>query len=869
MAVKASVDTSNQTTVRVGQQNATKVTSTQTGITYATNAGTASNVVGGIASVTSLNVTGVSTFAGITTVTGSTFFAKQVNVSGAVTATSYYGDGSNLTGAGSTLNVSTNSLVVLGISTFNNNIHALSNVGIGTDNPGKTLDIWNTSGAADLRLKTTANSFNSFIFDSARQKDTQFAVIDGNWNGNVVNRIQYVTGSDDTNYDDGYMAFHTRKSGETLSERLRITSDGKIGIGTINPQAKLDVNGSFNVTGVSTLGITSVTDLEAQQLSVSGISTFNDDVYFKGDARNIKWNSAQNDLEFGEDARLKFNDELDIWHGGTHGFIKNYGGDLRIRGDKILLKRENDEEKYLVGQVQDGRREVLIYYNDVQKLATTLHGIEVTGLTSTTDVLVSGAVTATTYYGDGSNLTNTGAVLSAASGSQRLIVSSLNSGIMTTAATDGGLTWDSTTNTLSATNVSIAGTLSYDDVTNVDSVGIVTAGKGLRVTTGGLVVTAGVSTFSSAVNITADSTVAATLNTRTLSVAANHDIQFASGTWSGNIPAKMQHHNNIFYSQGGIDGWAFLASGGAGRLTIDGDGHMYPGSDSTYDLGTTDKKWRNFNVNNVNITGISTFTGDITANGNIVGDNATNITGIAGVTASTLTGTLQTAAQPNITSLGTLTSLDVTGNVSIGGTLTYDDVTNVDSIGLITARQGIHVLAGAGVSIAAGGLNVSSGISTFAGDVDLGNAASDTITALGRFDSDLIPSTGNTRDLGTTTFQWKDIWIDGTGNIDSLNAVTARVGDLTDNRVVIAGASGELEDDANLTFNGSTLSVGVALNISGIATLAGITTVTGDTLFTKQLSVSGFSTYIGVATYKNDVFIDGTLTAGAIDGGTY
>jgi len=39
--------------------------------------------------------------------------------------------------------------------------------------------------------------------------------------------------------------------------------------------------------------------------------------------------------------------------------------------------------------------------------------------------------------------------------------------------------------------ISIAGTITYDDVTNVDSIGIVTAGKGLRVTTGGAVITAG------------------------------------------------------------------------------------------------------------------------------------------------------------------------------------------------------------------------------------------------------------------------------------------------------------------------------------------------------------------------------------------
>jgi len=81
-------------------------------------------------------------------------------------------------------------------------------------------------------------------------------------------------------------------------------------------------------------------------------------------------------------------------------------------------------------------------------------------------------------------------------------------------------------------------------------------------------------------------------------------------------------------------------------------------------------------------------------NGNIVGDNSTNITGIAGVTASTLTGTLQTASQPNITSVGTLSSLNVTGNVSVGGTLTYEDVTNVDAVGLITARSGVNISGG-------------------------------------------------------------------------------------------------------------------------------------------------------------------------------
>ena len=41
-----------------------------------------------------------------------------------------------------------------------------------------------------------------------------------------------------------------------------------------------------------------------------------------------------------------------------------------------------------------------------------------------------------------------------------------------------------------------------------------------------------------------------------------------------------------------------------------------------------------------------------------------------------------------VTGVGTFS-----GNVSIGGTLTYEDVTNIDSVGMVTARKGIQVLA--------------------------------------------------------------------------------------------------------------------------------------------------------------------------------
>ena len=114
--------------------------------------------------------------------------------------------------------------------------------------------------------------------------------------------------------------------------------------------------------------------------------------------------------------------------------------------------------------------------------------LSVVDSTVTGGINASGVITASSFSGDGSSLTGitAGATLSAASGAQRIVVTSLTSGTMTAAGTDADLAWNSTTNTLSATNISVSGTLTYEDVTNVDSLGIITARNGVRVSTGGI-----------------------------------------------------------------------------------------------------------------------------------------------------------------------------------------------------------------------------------------------------------------------------------------------------------------------------------------------------------------------------------------------
>ena len=47
-----------------------------------------------------------------------------------------------------------------------------------------------------------------------------------------------------------------------------------------------------------------------------------------------------------------------------------------------------------------------------------------------------------------------------------------------------------------------------------------------------------------------------------------------------------------------------------------------------------------------------------------------------------------------LTGILTATTLDVTGNATIGGVLTYEDVTNIDSVGIVTARNGLKVTGG-------------------------------------------------------------------------------------------------------------------------------------------------------------------------------
>ena len=101
--------------------------------------------------------------------------------------------------------------------------------------------------------------------------------------------------------------------------------------------------------------------------------------------------------------------------------------------------------------------------------------------------------------------------------------------------------------------------------------------------------------------------------------------------------------------------------------------------------------------------------------------------------------------------------------------------------------------------------------------------------------------------------------IDANNGID---ASSVKVEDLTENRVIIAGVDGELEDDANFTFDGSQLVVGAALNVSGFSTFTGAADFNGDIdvdghTELDDLNVSGVSTFVGAIDANGDLDVNG------------
>ncbi len=378
------------------------------------------------------------------------------------------------------------------------------------------------------------------------------------------------------------------------------------------------------------------------------------------------------------------------------------------------------------------------------------------GLSQLTAANINGTVANATYADNAGNATNaTSATSATTSGTVTTnaqpnitSVGTLSSLAVTGNTTSGNVYANSGTigalylagDGSNITNISV-GAGSY--IENGNSEVRVDANSNVRVTVAGnanvVVVTGTGANITGYANITGNvsaGNVSATLLTGTLTTASQPNVT-SLGTLTGltvNGTSNLGPNSNVIIT-GGVAN-AFLKTDGSGALSWD-TGTLVPAQGSNTqvifnDGGSTYAGNANLTFDKTN----STLTvGNSVIAGNVYANSGT-------VRGSLLTGTLTTAAQPNITSVGTLTSLGVNGTITAAA---------------FTANTGVFTGNGAGLTNLAGA-NVTGTVSSATTASTAGTVttnAQPNITSVGTLSS--LSVTGNTT----------------TGNLSGANAVTA------------------------------------------------------------------------------------------------
>ena len=155
-------------------------------------------------------------------------------------------------------------------------------------------------------------------------------------------------------------------------------------VGIITARDGIDCNGDIDVDGHTNL----------DNVSIVGVTTFNDNTTFTGASSNAIWSKGNNSFELGDNTRLKIGNsaDLSIYHSGSHSIIHDTGtGNLSIQSNagEIQLSKGGSFE-HMVRCIVDGTVE--LYYDGSKKFETTSTGVTVTGdLTATNDIIITGS----------------------------------------------------------------------------------------------------------------------------------------------------------------------------------------------------------------------------------------------------------------------------------------------------------------------------------------------------------------------------------------------------------------------------------------------------------------------------------------------
>ena len=805
------------------------------GLTYSYDASTKVGTVGigtsapreeldvvGTTTTGNLIVAGLSTFAGITTVSGDTLFTKQLSVSGVSTL-------NNDTFVEGTTD--TNQLIVSGLSTFSGIGTFSSDLYVGSDLYVKDdLAVGGITTTKNLRVAgvSTFVGFSSFIGISSFTDDVSLNKglkdylgnfgSDGNLLESRGNKIKWVSPSDITIENANKVGVgstslginfitsvnddnaHNNRQNEYVHSSTNFVYDprfgGKVGIGTTAP---------------------------SDTLSVSGISSFNGDVYLNGingdgvGITSLSWIQSTSQLEFVDYAKAIFGTggDLEIYHDAEgsepNSVIKHTNSSasaLYLSSNKRVEITDENHTNLSLRFNNDGNYETELFHGSTTRFATTGTGVSIYGALLDKDGETGSLGQVLSSTGDGIDWIP----LSDAGVDNANRIKTL--GITTDATFHLTFVDDNNTGGGAYEAVYTGAGITFNAGTNHLTIDGSFWLKGSDATDGDIISEGGNDGKFGIYNRGSRHLVLSVLDTDDVDVGI---VTFSSET--GNTDAAKQ---SIFES------------------------NIYPKVTDTYNIGTsTGLRWNNVNAKkgflhtlsvsgitttlNLEVVGVSTFVGvssfigissftsDVSINAGLkdwtgdAGDNLqilqstgskvvwvdpdavtigqatqirtdpqttnsdyyiTFVDSNAGATYKSVYTSAGITYNPDFYGDGGSSKLTIDGDVGIAGTLTYEDVTNVDSIGIVTAGKGLRITAGgiivtAGISTFGGALDINndvhvSGLSTFAGITTVTGttlfAKDVSIAGVTTMSGNVLPSVTDTYDLGSTTQRWNNVY---------------------------------------------------------------------------------------------------------------
>ena len=407
-----------------------------------------------------LHVVGNAKITGFVTASGNLITEANITASGHVSASTYYGDGSNLTNIPSDFPYTGSAIISGSLEVIGNTIidgKLLGPSSVLTIGPNNYKIDQSTGGAGDQKFYLSGGggwSYNWYTNNTHRVRisDGGLGVGIGNINPDARLHIDGTTKLDGDTTITGsnslagnYALKVTNTSGADI---LNVENDGNVGIGIDNPTEKLHVHDG--IVHISDSSTNNYIDIEPD---VSGAPRIR---FFDAGARDYRLTFASN--------RFSFNSGIQI----TSGHFELTSTDTILSDGKLQLRGTDTYVNFVdAGAASRGAIGFLdgdsnfIYTQGGSTLANGTEQFRIAssgnvgiGVTNPqTNLHVSSSVSASTYYGDGSNLTGIAGISFNGSTANGLVTY----GSATTADVESKLTFSNSNLFVESTNVASGG----------------------------------------------------------------------------------------------------------------------------------------------------------------------------------------------------------------------------------------------------------------------------------------------------------------------------------------------------------------------------------------------------------------------------